>query len=253
MHLRPRIIDLFIENNIKLPMNNTVAHSIAQGVLRVNRVMRNVYRWMTVGLTLTGVVAFAISSNAAIIRAITGNPIIFIVIIVAQIGLVIYLSTRIYTMTIQAATLAFGAYAVLTGVMLAPIFVIYTGTSIASTLFICAGSFATMSIWAMVTKRDLSSWGQYLFFGLIGIVVASIVNIFLRSDGLYWIISLIGVVLFLGLTAYDTQRIASMCAEMGDNPREIDYIRVSIIGALKLYLDFVNLFIFLLRLLGRRR
>ena len=157
------------------------------------------------------------------------------------------------TLSPSAATLGFAAYAVLNGVTLSLIFLAYTGASIASSLFITAGTFAGMSIYAVMTKRDLSSLGHYLIMGLWGIIIASVVNMFLRSSALYWLLSYGGVALFLGLTAYDTQMIKRWSDELGSSPSEADFLRISILGALKLYLDFINLFLFILRIFGRRR
>ena len=151
------------------------------------------------------------------------------------------------------ATIAFSAYAALNGVTLSLIFLAYTGTSIASAFFITAGTFGAMSLYAVTTKRDLSGLGYYLTMGLIGIIIASIVNMFLRSPGMEWMISVVGVLLFVGLTAYDTQIIKTWNKETAYTADESLFIRISIMGALKLYLDFINLFLFFLRFFGRRR
>ncbi len=181
------------------------------------------------------------------------NPILFFGIIIGEFALVFFLSAKIMTLSPSAATLGFAAYAVLNGVTLSLIFLAYTGASIASSLFITAGTFAGMSIYAVMTKRDLSSLGHYLIMGLWGIIIASVVNMFLRSSALYWLLSYGGVALFLGLTAYDTQMIKRWSDELGSSPSEADFLRISILGALKLYLDFINLFLFILRIFGRRR
>jgi hypothetical protein len=208
---------------------------------------------MSLGLALTGVVALGIASNPRFAVALVSNPILFFGVIIAQFGLVMYLSARISTMSTGAATMGFAAYAALNGVTLSLIFLVYTGTSIASTFFITAGTFAAMSVYALTTRRDLSGLSSYLMMGLWGIIIASLVNMFLRSPGMDWLISFVGVALFLGLTAYDTQIIKRWNEEAGYTSDEAVFIRLSIMGALKLYLDFINLFLFLLRFFGRRR
>ncbi len=218
----------------------------------VRTIMRNVYIWMTVGLALTGVVAYAVSNNTAFVRTLIQNQMLFFVLFIVEIGLVIYLSARIMKMSPAAATLSFAVYANLNGITLSIIFLAYTGADIARAFFVTAGTFAGMSIYGTITKRDLSGIGSYLFMGLIGIIIASLVNMFLRSSVLDWIVSLVGVAVFLSLTAYDTQRIKKMSDEMSGQAGEVMYLKLSIIGALKLYLDFINLFLFFLRIFGRR-
>lgn len=238
-------------------MSNKDEHTRRTGAVSgeaagVRTIMRNVYIWMTVGLALTGVVAYAVSNNTAFVRTLIQNQMLFVVLFIAEIGLVIYLSARIMKMSPTAATVSFAAYAILNGITLSVIFLAYTGGDIARAFFVTAGTFAGMSIYGSVTKRDLSGIGSYLFMGLIGIIIASLVNILLKSSALDWIISLVGVAVFLGLTAYDTQRIKKMSDELSDQVGEVMYLKLSIIGALKLYLDFINLFLFFLRIFGRR-
>ncbi len=225
---------------------------VSTRLVRERTIMRNVYLWMTAGLLLTGVVAMGLASNPQAVISLVRNTFLFFAIIIGEIALVFFLSARIMSLSPMAATLGFALYSILNGVTLSVIFLAYTGASIASTLFITAGTFAGMSIYATVTKRDLSSWGNYLIMGIWGIIIASLVNIFLKNDFFYWMISYAGVALFLGLTAYDTQIIKRMSDELGD-VSEANYLRLSILGALKLYLDFINLFLFLLRIFGRRR
>ncbi len=226
---------------------------LQSAAVRERSILRNVYLWMAAGLGVTGAVALAVSTNEAIVRTLASNTLLFIGIFVAQIALVIFLTARLQSLSPIAAAGGFGLYAVLNGVVLSFIFLAYTGASITMTLFITAGTFAGMSVYAMTTTRDLSSLRSYLFMGLIGVLVASLVNFFLRSEFLYWIISYAGVAVFLGLTAYDTQMIKRWNEQMGSRMSEADYVRLSMIGALKLYLDFINLFLFLLRIFGRRR
>lgn len=227
--------------------------SLVSAAARERSVLRNVYTWMALGLALTGVVALGIASNPRLAAAIVTNPILFFGVIIGQFGLVMYLSARIHRMSTGAATMGFAAYAALNGVTLSVIFLVYTGTSIASTFFITAGTFAAMSVYALTTKRDLSGLSSYLMMGLWGIIIASLVNMFLRSPGMDWLISFVGVALFLGLTAYDTQIIKRWNDEAGYTSDEAVFVRISIMGALKLYLDFINLFLFMLRFFGRRR
>lgn len=215
-------------------------------------VLRNVYTWMALGLAITGVVAMYVASNPALMRAILSNTVLFFGLIIAQLALVFTLSSRVHTMSPTSATMAFAVYSVLNGLTLSVIFVMYTGASIAQAFFVAAGTFGALSLYAVTTKRDLGGLGQYLFAGLIGLILAVVINSFVRSSSIDLIISLFGVVLFMGLTAYDTQIIKSWARQMGPNADEATYMRVSIMGALRLYLDFINLFLYLLRFLGRR-
>lgn len=232
--------------------NFTTTDSTA--TVQVNSVLRRVYAWMAGGLALTAFISLVVANNEQLVQALRSNALLLIVLIVAEIGLVIYLSRRILTMSVQRASTLFMVYAGLNGITLAPIFLIYTGVSIATTFFITAGTFGLLSIWAMTTKRDLTRWGHYLFFGLIGIIIASLVNIFLRSSAFDLLISAVGVVLFMGLTAYDTQAISRWASGADpDMARNSSVAKMAILGALKLYLDFINLFLFLLRFLGRRQ
>ena len=220
--------------------------------LREQSILRNVYMWMTLGLGLTGVISLGMASNPDMIRAFASNPVLFFGAIIGEFALVIYLSARLMKMSATAATLGFAGYAALNGLTISVIFLAYTGQSIAQAFFVAGGTFAGMSLWATVTKRDLSSIGNYLFMGLIGLIIASVVNIFFRSDTFSFLISIVGVVLFLGLTAYDTQMIKRWNQQFGSSINEADYVKLSIMGALKLYLDFINLFLFFLRIFGRR-
>lgn len=219
---------------------------------RLNSTIKRVYAWMSGGLLLTAVVSLLVVNNERLINALSSGGLLFILIL-AELGLVLYLSFRILTIPYQRAKGLFLAYAALNGITLAPIFLIYTGSSIVATFFVTAGTFGALSIWAMTTKHDLSGWGQYLFFGLIGIIIASVVNGFLGSGTLDLLISVGGVILFMALTAFDTQRIKkwSKSAEFSNDDEMVG--KLAILGALKLYLDFINLFLFLLRFMGRRR
>lgn len=206
---------------------------------------------MTAGLGLTGVVAFFLASNPSLMRALIGNTMGFLLVIIGEFALVFYLSARLDKMSQSSAIGAFLAYSVLTGVMLSTIFAVYTGAVIYKTFFTTALMFAGMSVYAMTTKRDLSGFGYYLRMGLWGIIIASLMNLFFRSSGMDYIISFLGVAIFLGLTVYDTQKIVRMNYEYGSSMDEETFTKVSIIGALSLYLDFLNIFLFLLRIFGR--
>ncbi len=219
---------------------------------RDRSIIKNVYLWMTAGLALTGVVAFGLSSNQSLMIALVSNRVLFFGIIIAELGLVIYLSARIQKMSAASATLAFALYAFLNGVTLSVIFLAYTGTTISLAFFTTSATFGAMSLYAMTTKRDLSGMGHYLMMGVLGIIIVSVINIFLKSPAVYYMISYIGVLVFMGLTAYDTQTILKWSARFRSISEE-QYIKFSIMGALKLYLDFINIFLFMLRIFGRRR
>lgn len=211
--------------------------------------MLSVYNYMTLGLTLTGMVAFFVFSSPTLLKVIFGTPLYWVVAL-APIGFVFYLSYKIQSISAARAQALFWIYAGVMGLSLASIFLVYTGVSVAKVFFITAGTFAATSLYGYVTKKDLSGFGSFLFMGVIGLLIASIVNIFLKSSGLDFMISLIGVGVFVGLTAYDTQMIKHLYAE-SDNAEVAT--KKAVIGALHLYMDFINMFIFLLRLLGNRR
>lgn len=224
----------------------------AQTQLIINEFVRSVYNWMAIGLALTGFVAFYVANSESMMRLIFGNQIIFFGLIIGELALVFTISARVQKIKASTATALFVLYAALNGATLSAIFLIYTRTSITSTFFICAATFVTCSIYGMTTKRDLTSLGGFMAMGLIGIIIASVVNIFIGSYGLHMIISYIGVIVFVGLTAYDTQKLKTMALSQ---PAGLDAGVVrkgAILGALSLYLDFINLFLMLLRILGNR-
>jgi len=233
-------------------MSNVNEFSIPRSVTHTRNILKNVYMWMTIALAITGVVAYGLSQNAAFMQSLIHSPAVF-VIWIAQLATVFFLSAFVWKMSPTVATIVFALYAVLNGVTFSTIFLRYDLGSIATTFFITAGTFAAMSVYGLTTKRDLSKIGNYLLMGLIGVIIASVVNFFLNSSVIQYIISFVGVLVFVGLTAWDTQKIKKMSDAHGDSIGEADYIRLSIQGALSLYLDFINLFIFLLRLLGGRR
>ena len=230
--------------------NNSM--SVAQVRQEVSTVfLAKVFNWMAVGLGLTGVTAF-VTSQTVLARMIMGTPLVF-VLMIAVIGLPIYLQVRINKLSASKATGFFVAYSIVMGMFLSSIFLMYTATSIASTFFITSGMFGAMAVYGLVTKRDLSGMGSFMFMGLIGIILASIVNMFLHSSALHWTISVIGVLVFVGLTAYDVQRIKQI-GEQGIMEQGESAIRKgAIIGALALYLDFINLFLMILRFVGVAR
>ncbi|MCT4673081.1 MAG: Bax inhibitor-1/YccA family protein [Prolixibacteraceae bacterium] len=212
--------------------------------------MQKVYAWMCSALLITAGVAYASSTSATIINLVFSTGFGILPLIIVEFGLVYYLSRSIDTMSSQTAKLMFYIYSALNGVTMAIIFLAYTQASIVSTFLITASMFGVMSLYGMYTKKDLSSIGSIAYMAIIGLVIASVVNIFLGSSMLYWIISYAGVILFTGLTAYDTQKIQRMYSVMAYDEETAN--KVAILGALSLYLDFINLFLFLLRFFGRR-
>jgi hypothetical protein len=211
-------------------------------------VMRKVYGKMSLGLLATAITSFLVLSSETALSLLFGTPAVMWILFAVEIGLVIYLSARIDKMSTGMSTAMFYLYSIINGVALAPIFLIYTGASIATTFAITAGTFGIMSIAGYVTKQDLSKFGSILFMALIGLIVCVIVNLFLHNTMFEMLISIAGVLIFTGLTAWDTQSIKRMCAEA--DPSMIG--KVATMGALSLYLDFINLFLYLLRFLGNR-
>ncbi|MFA3760285.1 Bax inhibitor-1/YccA family protein [Yersinia sp. 2544 StPb PI] len=214
--------------------------------------MAQVYGWMTCGLLLTAVVAWYAANTPAILNFIFSSQITFFGLIIVQLGLVFVISGMVNRLSGSMATSLFMLYSALTGLTISSIFIMYTSSSIASTFLIAAGMFGAMSFYGYTTKRDLSGMGSMLFMGLIGIVLASIVNIWLKSTALMWAVTYIGVLVFVGLTAYDTQKLKNMGSQLDANDKD-NFRKYSIVGALTLYLDFINLFLMLLRIFGNRR
>ena len=210
---------------------------------------RKVYNWMVAGLALTGGAAYFTASSDTLFNLIFGTPLMWIL-IAAELIMVFTLAGRVNRMAASTAGTVFIIYSVLNGLTLSIIFKAYSGGNIATAFFVTAGTFGAMSFYGYTTKRSLASWGSFLFMGLIGIVIASVVNIFLNSPMLYWLVTYAGVLVFVGLTAYDTQRLRAMAAG-GFDGEEMEN-RTAIMGALALYLDFINLFIMILRILGGR-
>ena len=220
--------------------------------VRENRILRNVYLWMTGGLGLTAVIALGVAGNPTLVQGLLRNPMLFYGLVIGELLLVMFLAARITRLSPTAATGSFVLYAGLNGVTLSVLFLLYTQQSIALAFVVAAGTFAGTSAWGFVTKRDLTTVGHYAGMAVWGILLALVINIFLRSPAFDYLVSLIGVGVFVALTAYDTQAIKRWSEEAGDRMSEDDFVRFSILGALKLYIDFINIFLFLVRLLGQR-
>ncbi|MGB8273901.1 MAG: Bax inhibitor-1/YccA family protein [Alphaproteobacteria bacterium] len=212
--------------------------------------MLRVYNYMSSGLALTGLVAWLISTSPMALQVIYGNSVLMWVVLLAPLGFVLFLSARINHMSASTAQTVFWVYSGVMGLSLAWIFLAFTGASIARVFFITASLFAAMSLYGYTTKRDLTAIGSFLFMGLIGVVIASVVNIFIASTALQFAVSVIGVIVFTGLTAYDTQSIKEMYVESDSGELAG---KKAVMGALRLYLDFINLFLLMLRFLGQQR
>lgn len=231
---------------------NTQSMTVARARQEASTIfLAKTFNWMAVGLAITGLVAY-LTASTGLAYSIIGSP-AFYVLLFAELGLVFYLSARVEKIQASTAQGLFVGYSVLNGLTLSVIFLAYTSASIAATFFITAGMFGAMAVYGLVTKKDLSGWGSFLFMGLIGIIIASLVNIFLKSPAVSWVVSMIGVIVFTGLTAYDVQKIKRI-GEDGIMAQGDEAIRKgSIMGALTLYLDFINLFLMLLRFFGGSR
>lgn len=212
--------------------------------------LAKVYGRMSLGLLLTFLTSFVVSNTSLIYRLIYSRG-LFMGFIFAELALVWYMSARVHKMSMSQLTLGMVVYAIINGITLSIIFILYTGTSVMSTFFVTAGMFGALAIYGTTTDRDLSNMGSIMMMGLIGVIIASLVNIFLKSSAIYWIITYAGVIIFTGLTAYDSQKIKAI-GERGGYSGE-DMNKMAMMGALSLYLDFVNLFLFLLRILGRKK
>ena len=237
------------------PLNQTQT----QVQIRVNQFVRSVYNWMAIGLALTGFMAYYVAHSESLLgllfHVVQGQlrpTMLFYGLIIGELALVFILSARVQKMQASTATAMFVIYAALNGATLSIIFLAYTGASIVSTFFICAATFVSCCIYGWITKRDLTSLGGFMFMGLIGIIIASVVNMFIQSSAMHMIIGYIGVFVFIGLTAYDTQYIKNMAMTQPDGLDAAVVRKGAIVGALKLYLDFINLFLMLLRIFGSR-
>ncbi len=222
--------------------------SIAQ---EQGRFLVRVYNWMASGLLITGLIAYFVSSSEAMTEFIFGNSLIFFGLIIGELFMVGALAGWVMKMKVQTASAVFWGYSALNGLTFSFVFLVYTSASITSTFLVTAGTFAAMSAYGATTKKDLTSWGSFLIMGLFGIIIASVVNIFLQSPMIYWIVSYAGILIFVGLTAYDTQKI--LASNIIGNEGTDEDTKEAIRGALTLYLDFINLFLMLLRVMGDRR
>jgi FtsH-binding integral membrane protein len=212
--------------------------------------MRKVYVWMTLALAITGFTAYGVATSPGVMQAIYSNPVLFWGLIIAEFALVFGVSAAINRLSLTFATLMFVLYSVINGALLSYIFILYTTSSISTVFFITAGTFAAMAIIGYTTKTDLSSWGKILLMALIGLIIATIVNVFIKSTMFDLILSYVGVLIFVGLTAYDSQKIKQMLLQTPDASEGAQ--KIALLGALTLYLDFINLFIYLLRIFGKR-
>lgn len=217
----------------------------------VSTLFKSVYMQMAAALTVTGLTAYAVANSPQLLYALFSNSASIWILLIAQFGLVIWLSSRVMRMSLTSATLLFILYSVLTGLTFSSIFFVYTYESIASTFFVTAGTFFSMSLVGYTTRMDLSKIGNILYMLLIGLLIATVVNIFVASSGLYWVITYAGVIIFTGLIAWDTQKLKTIFLEYGS--ADDSGHKLALLGALTLYLDFINLFLFLLRILGGNR
>lgn len=228
--------------------NNVLTQSRAASP--VSAFLSRVYLWMASGLAVSALGSWWILSQRELLLSMAKNPVSMIVLVVAQVGLVMWLSIGIRTMATGLATILFFAYSFLTGITFAPILLVYTGASVMTTFAVTAGTFFFFAVYGLTTKRDLTGMGSLLVMALFGMILASLVNLFLKSSGLYWVLTFVGIAVFMGLVAWDSQKLKLMHAQA---QTEDDLKRFMIVGALMLYLDFINLFILLLRIFGRQR
>src|SRR5262245_2002701 len=232
------------------PLDRSSAFPTSVGAAeRVTAFLRAVYGWMFAGLAITALVAYSIASSPAIVGTLATNQLLFLGLFVVQLGVVFFLSARVDRLAPGTATLLFVLSSALTGVTFSVILLAYTGASIATTFVVTAGMFGALALYGSTTARSLAGVGQFVFMGLIGLVIASIVGIFWRNQALEFLISVVGVIVFTGLTAWDAQRLKQMAADIPDGQQG----SYAILGALSLYLNFINLFLFLLRFMGGRR
>jgi hypothetical protein len=238
-----------MNENFSVTPPSAFATTTVAGAERVTAFLRSVYGWMCVGLGVTAVTAFAVAGSPALVQAIFGNRLLFFGLIIAELGLVFYLSARVQRLAPGVAAGLFLFYSALNGVTLSFVLLAFTGTSVATTFVVTAGMFGALALFGSTTKRSLAGVGQFVFMGLIGLVLASVVGLFWHNNGLQFVISVVGVIVFTGLTAWDAQRLKQMAMALPDGQMG----SFAVVGALSLYLDFINLFLFLLRFLGGRR
>lgn len=230
--------------------NNLVRNYTAKAAQAT--LLRSVYLWMTLALIITGFVAMYVAKSYTLVNMMIQNSMMFWGVLIAEVALVWYLSARIYKMSFTTATILFIIYSILNGVTLSILLLVYTASSIATTFFVTAGTFGTMAIFGYITKKDLTRIGSLCIMGVIGIIIASLVNLFLQNSMMDMVISYIGVLLFVGLTAYDSQKIKRLLSGDDIEVNEVTQ-KIALMGAMTLYLDFINLFIYLLRILGDRK
>ncbi|MDE5572071.1 MAG: Bax inhibitor-1/YccA family protein [Prevotella sp.] len=212
--------------------------------------MRKVYVWMTLALVITGFTAYGVATSPGALQLILGNQLVFWGLVIGELALVVGVSAAINRLSLTTATMMFVLYSVINGALLAPIFLIYTSSSIATVFFITAGTFGAMALIGYTTKTDLTSMGKFLFMALLGLIIATVVNMFVKSSGFTLILSYVGVLIFVGLTAYDSQKIKQMLLQAPDAGEGAQ--KIALLGALSLYLDFINLFLYMLRIFGKR-
>lgn len=232
-------------------MENNYYYVPTHSATEVGALMKSVYMWMTLALGVTGVVALYVSQSTELMYSIFSNSILFWGLIIAEFALVMIISARIHKMSFSTSLLLFLLYSLVNGLTLSVIFAVYTKESVATTFFVTAGTFGVMSLIGYFSKKDLSKLGGILFMLLIGLIIATVVNIFWANSTMYWIITYAGVLIFVGLTIYDTNKIKAMLEYHQDD--EVITQKIALLGALTLYLDFINLFLYLLRLLGDRK
>ncbi len=232
-----------------MELETTVKREITNETFSV--LLKNVYAWMALALGVTGVAAMYVSNNQTILSFMFEHFGLVMGLLIAELLLAVVFTALFNRLSFNVASILFGLYALLTGVSISPIFLLYTQESIALTFFVTAGTFGAMSLFGYFTKKDLSPWGRYLMMGLFGIIIASVVNLFMQSSRLEWITTYVGVVVFVLLTAYDTQKIKNLLVER-DELNE-GSLKLALLGSFMLYLDFINLFLKLLRLFGKRK
>ncbi len=236
-------------NEFEMTPPGAFSATAAASAERVTAFLRKVYGWMFVGLGVTATVALGVSGSPTLLQAIFGNKLLFFGLIIGELGLVFYLSARVSKIAPATASGLFLLYSALNGATLSMIFIAYTGTSIATTFAVTAGMFGALALYGTTTKRSLAGVGQFMFMGLIGVILASVVGMFVKSEGLQFVISIVGVIVFTGLTAWDAQKLKAMAVAVPEG----QVGSYAVVGALSLYLDFINLFLFMLRFLGGRR
>lgn len=239
-------------NNYDSNVYNQGAYETSQSTVFA-KLMQNVYSWMCLALVITGMAAWLVGHSFALQQAIFGNPIMFYGLMIGELALVLILSARINKISLNTAGIMFGLYSIVNGLTLGVIFMAYTETSIAQAFFITAGTFGGMSLLGYTTKKDLSTMGRIFYMALIGLIIAIVVNLFFGSSVLDLIISVVGLIIFIGLTAYDTQKIKEMLLQAQQYGVTEQTSKIALIGSLSLYLDFINIFLYLLRLFGDRR